>query len=354
VKYHHHFLLKEVGMQVCRTRKRDGFTLIELLVVIAIIALLIALLLPAVQKVREAANKMKCASNMKNIGLAIHNFYNDYNRFPTGGADWWYGVNYGNTDHNITPPPTTPPSNVPWQTVGWMYQILPYVEADAVAKQWSNDSWGSAGITSASVIKIYFCPSRRPPEISPNGRSMNDYASAIPGWKNFNGSEQPFWWGGRFDHRGIISRTDRNQSVAGNPPNDVKIIFAAIYDGSSNVVLVGEKWLRPDRYLGNDWMDDQGWCCGWDPDIVRVGAFKPRQDFNWNVGANHDALFGYGEWNQGFGFGAAHPGGMNTLFGDGSVRSVPYNVNEQVWWFVTDRLDGNTVNAGDGGAWLGS
>jgi len=342
-------------MHVSRTRRRDGFTLIELLVVIAIIALLMALLLPAVQKVREAANKMKCGSNMKNIGLAIHNYYNDYNRFPTGGADWWYGVNYGNSFINPVPPNFTPPSTAPWQTVGWMYQILPYIEADAVYKQWSIDEWNSVGITSQTPIKIYFCPSRRPPEVSPNGRAMNDYASAIPGWKNFAGDIDPFWWGGRFDHRGIISRTDR-QNGGNDKPNDVKIIFAAIYDGSSNVVLVGEKWLRPDRYLGNDWMDDQGWCCGWDPDIVRVGALKLKQDFNWNAnGANHDALYGHAEWNQGFGFGAAHPGGMNTLFGDGSVRSVPYNIDERIWWFVTDRLDGNTVNAGNsGGAWIGS
>src|SRR5262245_27048235 len=123
-----------------KARFRSGFTLIELLVVIAIIALLMALLLPAVQKVREAANKMRCGSNMKNLGLAIHNFSNDYNRFPTGGTDWWYGIEYD--------PAGRTPRQTPWQTVGWMYQILPYVEQDAVWKQISNDAWGSVGITS--------------------------------------------------------------------------------------------------------------------------------------------------------------------------------------------------------------
>jgi len=322
-------------MRLRRSRMRDGFTLIELLVVIAIIALLMALLLPAVQKVREAANKMRCGSNMKNIGYALHNFYNDYNRFPTGGTDWWYGIYY---DGDRTGQPRRAPLTPPWQTVGWMYQILPYIEADAVWKQVSDDAWNSAGITSRTPINLYFCPSRRPPGVSPDGRAMNDYAATVPAWKDINdpGRIDPFWWGGGFDHRGVISRTEPIG-------RDIKITFAAIYDGSSNTSLVAEKWLRPDRYLGNDWMDDQGWCCGWDPDVVRVGAIKPKQDFNWDDPRDRPR-YGHDEWNQGFGFGSPHPAGMNVLFGDGSVRSVPYNIDQFIWWYITDRLDGQAIN----------
>jgi prepilin-type N-terminal cleavage/methylation domain-containing protein/prepilin-type processing-associated H-X9-DG protein len=323
-------------MGVPRGRSRNGFTLIELLVVIAIIALLMALLLPAVQKVREAANKMRCGSNLKNLGLAIHNFANDYNRFPTGGTDWWYGIEYGGTS----------PRQTPWQTVGWMYQILPYVEQDATWKQFSNDAWGSPGITSRTPVNIYFCPSRRPPGVAPNGRAMNDYASALPGvpatWDlNQNYLPNPgdigtFWWGGGYDHEGIISRNEPNG-------RDVKITFAAILDGTSNTLLLSEKWLRPDRYLGNDWMDDQGWCCGWDPDTQRItGGITLKQDFIW-VEARDRPRYLHGEWEQGFGFGSAHPGGVNALFGDGSCRSVPYTVDPRVWYRAGCRFDGVNI-----------
>jgi len=327
-----------------RFRGRAGFTLIELLVVIAIIALLMALLLPAVQKVREAANKMRCGSNMKNIGLAIHNFYNDYNRFPNGGTDWWYGILYDGDRPGWGSQPRRTPQTPPWQTIGWSYQILPYIEGDAVWRQVSDDSWGSPGITSRTPINIYFCPSRRPPGVSPNGRAMIDYASSIPAWKDVNnpGNVDPYFWGNGFDHRGIISRC-HDINPAANLAQDVKITFAAIYDGSSNTAMVGEKWLRPDRYLGNDWMDDQGWVCGWDPDVQRIGSIKPKRDFIWQS-PQDDNRYRHAEWNQGFGFGSAHAGGMNTLFGDGSVRSIPYNVDEFVWWYITDRLDGQGVN----------
>ena len=106
--------------QATLSQRTRGFTLIELLVVIAIIALLMALLLPAIQKVREAANKMLCASNLRQIGVAMHNYHNDYKCLPPGFVS------------SLAPGNDTP--------AGWggLFFLLPYIEKDNIAKQQLN------------------------------------------------------------------------------------------------------------------------------------------------------------------------------------------------------------------------
>src|SRR5262249_40574123 len=106
-------------------RLRPGFTLVELLVVIAIIGVLISLLLPAVQKVREAANRIKCANNLKHIGLAVHNFHDTYGVFPNTGGWWVSGIGYDATGS---------PIGLKYQTAGWAYQIMPFLEQDNLYK----------------------------------------------------------------------------------------------------------------------------------------------------------------------------------------------------------------------------
>src|SRR5437660_4939753 len=137
------------GCVVKNASVRRGFTLIELLVVIAIIAVLIGLLLPAVQKVREAANRMKCTNNLKQIGLALHNYHDANSKFPPGYVD-------GNTNVKLTPDSDVGPG---W---GWAAFLLPYIEQDNLYNQ-INFTKGVATGTNVQVaqvpLTIYQCPS---------------------------------------------------------------------------------------------------------------------------------------------------------------------------------------------------
>ncbi len=157
------------------SRTRAGFTLIELLVVIAIIAVLLALLLPAVQKVREAANRMSCTNNLKQIALATHNYHDTFKKFPTGVRLPVYVGGVPNMGTNL-----------------WV-ELLPYFEQDNLYSKWDdkdnrNNVAGETNATQAQVIKILLCPSDPLPEPVVQLTSAN---SLTPPWSwGFYGMSQ--------------------------------------------------------------------------------------------------------------------------------------------------------------------
>jgi len=356
-----------------------GFTLVELLVVIAIIGVLVALLLPAIQAAREAARRADCINRLRQIGISVHNFVDAKGVFPTGGSVIFPNIE----DYVVNGVPLGPEK----QGLGWGYQILPYLEQGAVY-----------GITTtpqlqSTVIPGYYCPSRRAPLVAIDARNANlrvtlsDYVGVVPcGYSDHTQSVRHRPLGSSFvgpgasppdspalrqqrifrgvgtthilnvpnnatyqgiivrtPHRLITSRGATTWQLATNVNLPVK--FSQITDGTSNTILVSEKFLRPDLYEGGSWSDDKGWSDGWDPDTVRSTCFPPLQDtLTGTTGPGRDNLFGFS--SDVANFGSAHPGGFNAVFGDASVRTLSYDIDPDVFDFLGDREDGEAIDSG--------
>ena len=291
---------------------KSGFTLIELLVVIAVIGILLAMLLPAVQQVREAARRTSCGNHLKQMGIAIHNQCGATGFFADGGKDWWSSRSMQGLV----------PQLAPHQNWGWMYQILPFIEMKNLY-QFQND----ADIRKFPVAE-YFCPSRRAPTVLGDIRAVNDYAGN--GGTCGQGGGLGDWGEGK---TGVIVR-------GGYQP---KQSFETIIDGSSNTILVGEKALHPDHYNIFSICDNEGYTSGWDWDVIRWGDKDPKDRGGWPEGpwvpCRDDSAQDIETR-----FGAAHPGGCNFLMVDGSVRLLTFQVDPTVFENACQRADGNVTN----------
>jgi len=284
-------------------RRSSAFTLIELLVVIAIIAILIGLLLPAVQKVREAANRMSCTNNLKQVAIGCHSHHDAQQYFPHAGSD---GPDKDCCNANI---------RAGWT---WMYSLTPYIEQDNIYRNPTDSEVAKA------VVKIYYCPSRRQAKAYSNGGRC-DYAGN--GGHNMAGE-------GR---EGIFVRQWKSPSTSkpANAPIEQFRTMTDIADGTSNTIMVGEKQVHPTT-LGSSGGDNEPWHnSGWDQDHVRFGEAVPESD------DRHPNSKQPTFWSVRFG--SSHPGGFNAGMADGSVRFIRYSITPANWLNTCLISDGEVI-----------
>jgi len=359
-------------------QSRVGFTLVELLVVIAIIGILVALLLPAVQAAREAARRMQCGNNLKQIGLACHNFVSANKHFPTaGGSERQFFA----ADERAAP-------KYGYEYAGWMYQILPFMEEQALYNLREGDGSGNVGFIDTGLVEKpvsgFNCPSRdaRFGNDGLDVYALGDYAGVMashndPNWTGFafesgrrlrplddnpasTYTEEDVVW------TGIIKRGGHVK--VGTPPEIWKlspVTFAKITDGSSKTILVAEKaangalysidrvsaggkhphWELWGYYIGADWpvMRQFG--------ALTQGASSPSGEVGIKSDSESRVVMDRGRPSTNVpeeqGFGAAHPGIFMSALGDGSVRNVSNDADLILLDQLGKRADGSTASFED-------
>jgi len=331
-------------------RRPHGFTLIELLVVIAIIAVLIALLLPAVQSAREAARRSQCVNNMKQLGLAMHNYHDIVGAFPT--SFWRNTLN--------TQGATAADNN---NRHSWFTMILPHIEQTNVynSMNFSVPVGGTmtaiagVGVPSANgaainataamtPINVFQCPSDPAPTFSTYARVdqgvgiNNNSGPKLSYAGNFgdNHNDDPAWWsfpnlpvfrnngfGEAATQTGIMCRSGGTTSMRD------------ITDGTSNTFAAGESLFESNDWW--TWPNPNGSTCGTSCPICYMRVTQHAGDANSAIDSRN--------WRVGFGWRSQHPGVVNFLFCDGSVKAIKCSISRVTYRSLSTRNLGEIISA---------
>jgi prepilin-type N-terminal cleavage/methylation domain-containing protein/prepilin-type processing-associated H-X9-DG protein len=304
-----------------------GFTLIELVVVIAIVGVLLGLVLPAVQKVREAANRLKCANNLKNLGVALHNYHGDYGRFPPGA---------------VGPAPGQPQS-AGLKHHGLGTYLLPYLEQAALFENYRWDiswfDWPNQPVVTTQ-LQVWECPSAEPNRIQDGSLTTVSPPTELPftgfaACGDYAGMEQI--------NPGLASlgMIDQPDNPGGVFPVNGTTRLGDIQDGTSSTIMMAECAGRPQLWQGrtavaNVWLTGGSWA---------------SRNLLWGRGATPDGTAFYGVCainctndREVYSF---HFGGANVGFADGSVHFLHADLNIRVFARLVTRAGGEVVSGGD-------
>lgn len=314
------------------SQRKRAFTLVELLVVIAIIGVLIALLLPAVQQAREAARRMQCSNNLKQIGLAVHNFH-DTNR----------GL---------------PPMDLGKGYVGWSWHLLPFMEQTNLYDQvdmnyplTNTSSPNNKAVleNTSSMVEGFLCPSRRSGVHMTTGQlkgPTGDYATpgVIDGGSIYVNNTGDSRYAAVFSRANVVY-DDGTTGTTSSPTYAAPIKtwksktgFRDITDGTSNTIMVGEKHVIQSKM-------DQGACSGMDGSHF---FFSPEACGEWYAMRRPHEGLGRGPNDDTIAnpkhFGSWHPGVCQFVLGDGSVRNIPVTVDLTLLYNLMHKQDGKVVS----------
>jgi prepilin-type N-terminal cleavage/methylation domain-containing protein/prepilin-type processing-associated H-X9-DG protein len=366
--------------QLTRSARRQGFTLIELLVVIAIIAVLIALLLPAVQAAREAARRAQCTNNLKQLGLAVHNYISVNNVFPV--TSMFLGPAYNPTNQGLPG----------WQwNASWTTALLPNLEQTPLFNSYNFHADGLSVLNTTmgySAISSLICPSEtirvRPfaPWAPLSYRGNHGGPGIIQNWTGtiveLATTNPGAWWGNGDPNMGVFgleSVTDGSSNTAlfseklmgisGNsslvtsstPTNNIRGLYSVNYAGAYNtgngaLALQGLQACQaiPPGTADNGQIGMNGafWHAG-QPWAILVNGYT---HFNTPNGMScispSDTGGGSNLWGGTSGMitpTSFHPGGVNCGFADGSVKFLKNSINPQAWWAIGTRNQGEVVSA---------